>query len=258
MHIYACIHYAHIHNTITHIHIPCTYTHSHIPSYTHTLLVHTSASCTYMFMSDTHMPAHICIQHAYHAHTYTMYIYAYTYTQMHHTHGIFFLIVKPCPRNVATQVSIPPMGSESSSGHLLGWISAMERKVMMVKLVWIWLSHMSLTVFVCACMPLSPREVRGQLRAVGALLPHCELKGWPQVFQLSHLPGPVVQHCFSGVLGMKLGVVHGGHLLLCPCWPLLYPSGVSLGHIWWRLFFLPSSGSCWPGTMQNQVGTSFL
>lgn len=151
MHIYPCIHYAHIHNTI-HTYTYTMHIHTRIPSYTHTLLVHTYASCTYMFMPDTHMPAHMhttCIPctHIYHVHI-CLYI---------HTHA-------PCSQNCFLNCGTlslkcglpgehPPMGSESSPGHLLGWISSMERKVEMVKLVWIWLSHMSLTVFVCACMP---------------------------------------------------------------------------------------------------------
>lgn len=235
--------------------------HIHTQSYTfiypYTISAHFCFMYIHVYVRYTYACTHMhttCIPCT---HIYYVHICLYIHTNAPYSRNFFFNCGTLSPK-CGDPGEHPPMWSESSSSHLLGWISAMERKVMMVKLVWIWLSHMSLTVFVCACMPLSPREVRGQLRAVGALLPHCELKGWTQVFQLSHLPGPVAQYCFSGVLGMKLGVVHGGHLLLCPCWPLLYPSGVSLGHIWWRLFFLPSSGSCWPGTMQNQVGTSFL
>lgn len=53
-------------------------------------------------------------------------------------------------------------------------------------------------VFNCVCVCM--HAIR-QLTAVCALLPRCELKGWTQVFQLSRLPGPMVQYCFSGGIG---------------------------------------------------------
>lgn len=150
MHVHTCIYHAHIclHTLCTHH--THTYTmHIHTLIYLHipTLMLH-----VHTFMPDTHMPAHICVQQAYHAHIYHVHICLYI-----HTHA-------PCSQNCFLNCGTlslkcgdpgehPPMGSESSPDHLLGWISGMERKVMMVKLVWIWLSDMPLTVFVCAYMP---------------------------------------------------------------------------------------------------------
>lgn len=80
----------------------------------------------------------------------------------------------------------------------------------------------------------------GQLRAVGALLQSCELKGWTQVFQPSRLTGPEVQYCFSGGIGDEARAESMEEACCSALLAAPAPQCSRFGHIWWWLFFLPS------------------
>lgn len=187
------------------MHIPCTYmpayamhtpytyiyhahTHTHIPSYTHTY-----ASCTYVYARYTYACTHMRTTGIPCTHIPCTYMPIHTHTCTMLTE-LFFKLWNLVPEMWRPRWASPhgeweqpwsPIGVDLGHGK-----KSHDGEARLDLAKW----H----AFNCVCVCI---HAIIQLTAVCALLPCRELKGWTQVFQLSRLPGPVVQYCFSGGIG---------------------------------------------------------